>query len=157
MRKFYIIVLLFTGITTFGQHNFLGKSEQYIRNFFKPDKNYYLKIDTLSQDNILLTFKSLYQYPYYTYEMDLNIDECISYGIVSKNKEVLGTYFDLLNYIGIILKKDTTNNTIVYEINKNGIIRYYDIKQPYLRDENFNRRSLFYILVRQKKISNGDY
>lgn len=157
MRSTFTIILLLICTNVIAQNNFLGKSQKHIEDFYRDKANYYLKIDTLSPENILLTFKSLFQYPYYTYEMDITVDVCISYGLVSKDKDVLGAYFDLLDFYGTIIRKDTVNHNVIFEVKQSNILRYYDIKQPYIEDDNINRRSLFYILVREKRLDFTDY
>ena len=157
MKTTIVILFVFCSISATGQHNFIGKTQTCIEDYYQNNANYYLKIDTLTQDNVLLTFKSLFQYPYYTYEIDLGTDNCISYGVVSKNTNVLDAYFDILSFAGNLIRKDTINHNKIYELKQGNILRFYDIKQPYLDDNNVNRRSLFYILVREKRLDLGDY
>ncbi len=157
MKNTCLIIFVLLSFSVNGQKNLLGKSEEFIKNYFSDDPTFYLKIDSLTPENILLTFKSLYQYPYYTYEIDLMTDICVSYGVVSKNQDVLGTYLSLLNFAGTIVLRDSANYGFRFELKKGNTIRYYDIKQPYREDENVHRKNLFYILVREKRINVGDF
>jgi hypothetical protein len=149
-KTVFIIIIVIYCIPLNAQINFLGKSHKTIKDFFKNDPNFIEKIDTLSQENILLTFKSVNQYPYYTYIMDIKQDSCISFGLVAKNKDILNVYLDFLDFAGELIKEDTIAHNKLYEVIASGRTRYYDIKQPFVNDPNPNRKNLFYILVREK-------
>ncbi|NJO92915.1 MAG: hypothetical protein HC831_31080, partial [Chloroflexia bacterium] len=84
-KSFLVVITLLLGVSTsYTQHNLLGKSQKYIRSFYNLGNEFALKVDTIGQKAILLTYKTEKQYPFYTYEIDLHKDLCISYGVVSK-------------------------------------------------------------------------
>lgn len=149
-KNFIFFILIIFCIQSNAQTNFLGKSHKTIKDFFKSNPDFIEKIDTLSQENILLTFKSINQYPYYTYIMDIKKDSCISFGLVAKNRDILNVYLDFLDFSGELIKEDTIAHNKLYEIITPERTRYFDIKQPFLNDPNPNRKNLFYILVREK-------
>jgi hypothetical protein len=153
MKQLLTIVLFFAFIGLIrGQNNFLGKSQEYITQFYEKNNNFSMVIDTLTEDNILMTFKSLQQYPYYTYEINTKKNVCVSYGLVSKDENILQTYFELLEFAGKLVKKDKFSHSWIYEIRNGEKVRYYIIKQPYLDDQNSLRRKLFYVLIREKTL-----
>lgn len=145
------ILILFFVNSGYSQHNMLGKSQKYISSFYSLSRDFSQKIDTIGQNTILLTYKTQKQYPFYTYEIELMQDECVSYGIVAKDKTVLKTYFEMLNYIGEIVKVDSTYNNFVYKIETSNKTSYFTIKQPFINSQFLSRRSVFYILVSEKK------
>lgn len=155
MKKLILLPILILSIFNNGrsQHNMLGKSQKYISSFYSLSREFNQKIDTIGQNTILLTYKTQKQYPFYTYEIDLMQGNCVSYGIVAKDKTVLDTYFELLNYIGEIVKVDSTYNNFVYKIETSNKISYFTIKQPFINSQFLSRRSVFYILVSEKKRS----
>lgn len=145
----FIVVLLplvFLSETMVGQDNFIGKSEEFVINYFRTDTVYTLKTDTIDRKTILLTFRPKSQYPFYTYEIDLRTDQCISYGMVSKNTDVLNTYISVLNFLGEKIETDPAN--ITYRVRANtGIFCYYYIKQPYINSKVESKKRIFYVLV----------
>jgi len=152
MKRLLLIVCILLLIVNEGvsQHNMLGKSQKYIRSFYDLANDFTLKIDTIGQKTILLTYKTEKQYPFFTYELDLLKDLCVSYGIVSKDNSTLKSYLDLLNYIGELVDVDSTYNNFVYKIETNQKTSYFTIKQPYFNSQFLTRRSLFYILVTEQ-------
>jgi len=150
--KLVIVVILFTIYPAFGQRNLIGKSQTYIKSFYNLSKTFELKIDTINKNSVLFTYKSEKQYPYFTYEIDLLNDQCISFGIVSKNHTTLRTYLDLLDYIGELVEVDSTYNNFTYQVKNDNKICYFTIKQPYFNSQFLTRRNLFYILVSEKHI-----
>ena len=150
-KSVHIICILFLFATEgVCQHNMLGKPQKYIRSFYNLADDFILKVDTIGQKNILLTYKTEKQYPFFTYELDLLKDVCVSYGIVSKDNNTLKTYLDLLNYMGELIEVDSTYNNFVYKIETSQKTSYFTIKQPFFNSQFLTRRSVFYILVTEQ-------
>lgn len=148
--RFALIGIFLSTNYIYGQRNLIGKSQTYIQSFYNLSRNYHLAIDTINKSSILLTYKSEKQYPFYTYEIDLIEDKCISFGIVSKDHNTLRTYLDLLDYIGELVEADSTYNNFTYQVKNEGRICFFTIKQPYFNSQFLSRRNLFYILVTEK-------
>ncbi len=151
--RFLLIILFCNTLLGFSQRNLIGKSQKYIESFYKLSNQYHQIIDTININTILLTYKSDKQYPFYTYEIDLKKDKCISYGIVSKDHNILTTYLDLLDYIGELVEVDSTYNNFTYQVKNDNRICYFSIKQPYYNSQFLSRRDLFYILITEKIIA----
>lgn len=142
-----IIVLAFC-FNTHAQIDFIGKSRLAIVEHFSADPLYQIKIDSLSKGTLLITIKyNERQYPFYTYEVDTKKDRCSSFGLVSKNRDVLDAYLDILDKTGLIIQNDPEKKMIVYRVGIGNVCRYYSINRPYWNDKNKNKRELFYILV----------
>jgi len=152
MRKLLLICYahFVWSCAVYSQHNMLGKLQKYIRSFYELSNEYNIKIDTLSKRSILLSFKPENQYPFYTYEINTNEDVCVSYGIVSKDPNVLKTYMDMLDYIGEVVEMDSTYNNFTYRVSTDQKVCFFSIKQPYYNSQFLTRRSLFYILVTEQ-------
>lgn len=153
--RIIIIVIFLSANYIYGQRNLIGKTQTYIQSFYNLSKNYNLTIDTINQNSVLLTYKSEKQYPFYTYELNLNEDKCVSFGIVSKDHSTLKTYLDLLDYIGDLVEVDSTYNNFTYQVKNNGRVCFFSIKQPYFNSQFLTRRNLFYILVTEKYSENN--
>jgi hypothetical protein len=130
----------------------LGKSLNYIKSFYELSNEYSLKIDTLSKRSILLSYRPEKQYPFYTYEINTYEDVCVSYGIVSKDQNVLKSYLDILDFVGEVVEMDSTYNNFTYKVATDQKVCYYSIKQPYFNSQFLTRRSLFYILVTEQPL-----
>ncbi|RLD61311.1 MAG: hypothetical protein DRI95_14390 [Bacteroidetes bacterium] len=150
LLRFVILSILLSTNYIYGQRNLIGKSQTYIQSFYNLSGNHSLNIDTINQKSVLLTYKSESQYPFYTYEINLKEDKCISFGIVSKNHNTLRTYLDLLDYVGEMVEADSTYNNFTYQVKNDGKICFFTIKQPYYNSQFLTRRNLFYILVTEK-------
>lgn len=129
----------------------LGKSQKYIRSFYELSLEYALKIDTIGPNSLMLSYKSEKQYPFYTYEIDLEDDICTSYGIVSKDPVTLKSYLEFLNYVGELIEVDSTYNNFTYKIETTDKTSIFTIKQPYFNSQFLTRRSLFYILITEQR------
>jgi hypothetical protein len=156
MRKILIIFFahLICNFPLHSQHNMLGKSQKYIRSFYNLSDEYVLKVDTISKNSLLLSYKPEKQYPFYTYEINLADDECVSYGIVSKDSNVLKAYLEMLDFIGELVETDSTYNNFTYKVATDQKICFFSIKQPYFNSQFLTRRSLFYILITEQPIGN---
>ena len=140
--------MLILSIKLNAQIDFVGCSRLSIIEHFSNNPSYQTKADSLTKGTILLTFKQNdRQYPFYTYEVDTKKDKCTSFGLVSKNREVLEAYLDVLDRAGLVVQKDSAMKTVVYRIGLGNESRYYSINRPYLKDKNRNKRELFYILI----------
>lgn len=148
MRAPLIIIFLLVVNCVFAQHNFLGKSRIDIVGFYTLDRDFTIKTKRVSDTKILITARGHTQYPYYTYELDTQVDECISVGIVSKNSEVLTHYEGMLSFWGEILEVDDATNTEVYIVDTHKGTFRYKVSQPYKYSEEYvSRRNIFYILM----------
>jgi hypothetical protein len=158
MKKLIILSwsLLFYSDSINAQHNMLGKPQKYIRSYYNLSLDFILKIDTISSNSLMLTYKSEKQYPFYTYEIDMDEDICTSYGIVSKDPETLNSYLEVLNYIGELVEVDSTYNNFTYKVETSQKISIFTIKQPYYNSQFLTRRSLFYILVTEEIRNNSE-
>jgi hypothetical protein len=134
----------------------LGKSQKYIRSFYDLSSEFVLKIDTISKNSILLSYKPEKQYPFYTYEINIPENECVSYGIVSKDINVLNTYLEMLDYIGELIEMDSTYNNFTYKVSTDQKTSFFTIKQPYYNSQFLTRRSLFYILITEQPVIVSD-
>ena len=152
----FLLFLFSTGL--FAQHNLLGKSMQYITDYYKFDPEYTVNIDTLRTGKIMITCKSPDIYPYHTYEINTGLDKCVSYGFVSKNRAILETYVELLGSIGTLVKADSsyTNFSYLVDLPQKEIL--YTFRHPFADSRIKTRREIFYIMITQKdkKISIGD-
>lgn len=151
MKFSIFFVLIIIQSTSFGQHNFIGKSQKYITNLYDNDPEYTISTDTLHFEKILIKCRGVDLYPYYTYEIDLNTDRCISYGFVSKNREVFKTYIELLNFIGRIVETDSTNTNMTYIVTLPERKILYVIKQPFAKSNIITKQGLFYVLISEEK------
>lgn len=148
MRTSLLILLLFIATLTQAQQNFLGKSRIDIVGYYTLETNFTVKSKHVTDSKILLTVKGEANYPYYTYELDNNKDECISVGIVSKNQEVLLHYQDMLSFWGKMTEIDTGTHTEVYRIENEKGAFIYTVSQPYKGSEQYiSRQKIFYILM----------
>jgi len=148
-------LLLFTS-SVCSQHNMLGKTQKYIRSYYNLSLEYILKIDTISSNSLMLSYKSEKQYPFYTYEINTEDDVCSSFGIVSKDPIMLKSYLDLLNYVGELIEVDSTYNNFTYKLETAEKTSIFTIKQPYFNSQFLTRRSLFYILITEERRSLSD-
>ncbi len=148
MRTNLLFFLLLITTAVHAQHNFLGKSRVDIVGFYTLETEFSIKTKRVTDNRILLTVKGEAQYPYYTYELSADQDECISVGIVSKNPEVLMHYRDMLSFWGNVVEIDEVTNTEVFRLeNEKGTYRY-TVSQPYKNSKQYiSRQKIFYILV----------
>lgn len=152
MRQLYILLfLLLLPYSSFSQHNMLDKPMDFILGFYRYDPEFTVDVDTLSETKALITCKSVYFYPYYTYEINLIEDRCVSYGFASKDRIVMETYIELLGYLGTIVKTDNSFTEFVYEVVLKNKKVYYTIKQPYANSNVKTRKDIFYVLVSEVK------
>lgn len=133
------------------QHNFLGKTQGNIQRFYRNKSDFSVRVDTLRNDRILLTARNTTDYPYYSYEIDAIEDKCVSYGFVSKNRDILKTYIEVLDFSGSLISADSSFVNFIYMIDLTDKKIYYSIKQPFANSNIISRRNLFYILVTQEE------
>lgn len=152
----FIVALPVVFVTkSYTQHNFLGKDQLFITNHYRLDPEFSIFIDTIKSNKILVTCKSSSTYPYYTYEIDMITDICISYGFVSKNRDVLNTYIENLDYLGKIIKTDSLLINFIYLVELPEKKIYYSVKQPFADSNIITRKDLFYILITEEKKNNN--
>ena len=150
----FILQVMFTA-NIYAQHNFLGKDKSYIINYFKIDPEFTVSIDTIRSNKLQIICKTSSMYPYHTYEIDLISDVCISYGFISKNRDVFNTYIENLDYLGKIVKADSSYKNFVYSVELSDRRIYYSIKQPFADSNIKTRRNLFYILITEERKKNS--
>ena len=102
----------------------LGENYGHIWGKFNEDPEFTVKVDTVNNTTIVLTCKTSVGYPYYKYEIDIENNECISFGLVSKDRQVRSKENEML---------------------------FYTFKQPFRCDEALSRRNIFYVLVTKDK------
>jgi len=145
--KQIIFFVLFFPISVAGQHNMLGKSQKEILSLYNTDPEYIVKVDTLNSQTILITCKTSALYPYYTYEVNRLNNRCVSFGFVSKDKQILDSYIDILEHVGERIESDSTFTNFTYKVSTASKIVYYSVKQPFINSEYISRRNIFYVLV----------
>ena len=147
-----IFALAFTLIFTplYGQLNMLGNTYRHILDRFNSDPEYEVKVDTMDLHTLLITCKTMLNYPYYTYEIDTEKDECVSFGTVSKNIAVLDAYLEMLSVVGVLENEDSLKQNSVFRVAAPDLgTLYYSVKH-YARTDSL-KRNLFYILVTKDK------
>lgn len=108
-----------------------------------------LKIDTLETGNIALKCKSSLQYPYFIYEFS-QYDECVSYTMVSNDRQVFSAYMDFLNLAGRLEKFQVDRR--VFQINTMaGDTLIYIVSEPFLDSELMSKRSVFSVQIEKKQ------
>ncbi len=151
MKYLFFILLITISQKTYSQHNMLGKTGTYVGSYYNINQKYSVKVDTISTESIMLTCRTQLEYPYYTYEIDLKSNICISYGIVSKERRTLDNYFEILDYLGELVKVDSTFSNFTYKIEKQEKDCYYTIKQLFKNSSFISRRNIFYIIVTEQE------
>ncbi len=134
----------------FTGHNFIGKSQEYITNLYSNDPEYLVAADTLHFEKVMIKCKGAKLYPYYTYEIDLETDRCITYGFVSKDREVFKAYIEILDFIGKVIETDSTKTNLRYMVKLPKRKVFYVIKQPFAGSNIITKQGLFYILIREE-------
>jgi hypothetical protein len=147
MKYYFAFAFMLVQFSALAQYNFMFEKRGEIVRFYQKDTLYSLKVDTIGKHNIVLTFKSKKQYPFFTYEIDKTTNRCISVGMVSKNTEVFQAYVDLLNFSGTIVYKDSAKQEIIYRVQNHNAILYYTLRRPYFNDKNRNKRLVFYLMI----------
>lgn len=150
-----ILLLITLSISYYGasaQHNLLGVDFNHIFGKYDEDPEFFIKIDTVNSKTIVMTCKTSAAYPYYTYEIDVENNECVSFGTVSKDRQVFDAYVDMLSTMGKLVDIDSAKNNFTYSVNtKNNETFFYSIKQPYINSDYISRRCIFYVLVTKDK------
>lgn len=156
LKTVFTTVFLFVFFNTKAQHNFLGESQEFIVRNFYNDPEYSVEIDTVNDYTRLITCKTFEQYPYYTYEINLVQNACVSFAVVAKDRQIYNTYIDVLDHLGEIVEKDSSKLNITYKIEGKDKTTYYSIKQPFTNSSYYSRRNIFYIMVTEE-LKNEDY
>jgi hypothetical protein len=151
MKTTLLLILLFLTTNLFGQHNLIGQTQDYILKKYQYDPEYTVKIDTINDDKIIITCRTFDIYPYYTYEIDMLTDRCISYGFISRNRDIFKSQIETLDYLGKLVESDSTSTNFVYEINLPDKKVFYTVRQPFAKSQIKTRRDLYYILVTEEK------
>ncbi len=150
MKPYLLVFLTLLSFSLKSQHNFLGKNQSFIVDYFMLDPEYSVNIDTLKTNKVLITCKSPDVYPYHTYEINLIEDKCISYGFVSKNKDILKGFIEILDHIGSIVKSDESFTNFIYMVELPEKKVFYSIRQPFAESKIITRRDLFYVLITEE-------
>jgi len=157
MKNVLIIPFILYSTLLYSQHNMLGKTQTEILGFYNRDPEFSVDVDTISNTSILITCRTSQPYPFYTYELDRINDLCTSYGFVSKSREILDSYIDILDHMGQIVEQDSTASNFTYKIETSIKSIYYSIKQPFKYTQMISRRNLFYVIVTEQKKEKKDY
>jgi len=144
-----LLLVLFAG-SIHAQSNLLGRSYKHVTSKLNEDPEFStLKVDSVQDGTVLLTCKGINQYPYYIFEF--YYDECVSYSIITNNRQVYGAYLDFLGAVGNLVSVDMENAVREYECRTmDGEILVYKIKQPFRNSELISKRSVVSIEVHVK-------
>jgi hypothetical protein len=158
MKTPLFLIFSFISFNLFGQHNLIGKTQDFILTKYQYDPEYTVKIDTINDNKILITCRTFEIYPYYTYEIDKLTNKCISYGFISRNREIFKSQIEMLDYLGKLIETDSSATNFVYELTLPEKKIYYTVRQPFVKSQIKTRRDLYYILVTEdrKKIKIHD-
>ena len=145
--------ILLAAFPASAQFDMLGKSIVRICSNIDNDPEYEAKIDTLDGNTVLVTCKGVEKYPYYTYEIDVDRDECVCVGVVSRNREVFDAYVNMLTSFGKLVEHDSAMVNFKYVIYKkddsNGSSPseklYLSVMQPYRNSSLLSQRNIFSI------------
>ena len=146
-------VILWAVFPASAQFDMLGKGITRICANIDNDPEYEAKIDTVDVNTILVTCKGVEKYPYYTYEIDVESDECVCVGVVSRNREVFDAYVNMLSSFGKLVEHDSAMVNFKYVIYKknddNGALPseklYLSVMQPYRNSSLLSQRNIFSI------------
>ncbi len=146
-----ILILLISGSLS-AQSNLLGRSFKHVSSKLNEDPEFStLKVDSIQDGTVLLTCKGINQYPYYIFEFSTYLDECVSYSIITNNRQVYGAYLDFLSTVGNLVDMDMENAIREYEVRTmDGEILVYKVKQPFRNSELISKRSVVAIEVHVK-------
>lgn len=133
------------------QHIMLGKSPQYILDYYNNDPEYLVSIDTISSEKMLINCRSANIYPHHTFEINRLLDRCISYGFVSKNTDVLNTYIEILDHAGTLLSADDAFSEFTYMLDLPDKQIFYTFKRPFLEHSLKSKRNLYYMVITEER------
>ena len=145
------IALFAASLSVSAQFDMLGKDMARICESIDNDPEYEAKIDTLDRNTILITCKGVEKYPYYTYEIDSEIDECVCVGVVSRNREVFDAYINMLTAFGKLVEHDDEMVNFKYVVHRQGEHGapceklFLSVMQPYINSSLLSQRNIFSI------------
>ena len=162
MKSVLLTTALFatTVFTASAQFDMLGKDLAHICTRIDNDPEYEPKIDTLDNNTILVLCRGAEKYPYYSYEIDMNRDECVCVGVVSRNREVFDAYVNVLSSLGTLVEHDSAMVNFKYLVYKNcdpksgepGEKLFYTVMQPYHNSTLLSQRSIFIIALTKNEM-----
>jgi len=149
----FTTALLATALPASAQFDMLGKDLAQICAHIDNDPEYEPKIDTLDSNTIIVSCRGAEKYPYYSYEIDINKDECVCVGVISRNREVFDAYVNILSSFGKLVERDSTMANFKYVVYKNtdpysgepAEKLYYSVMQPYRNSNLLSQRNIFSI------------
>ena len=149
----FTTAILWAVLPASAQFDMLGKDITRICSNIDNDPEYEAKIDTLDVNTILVTCKGAEKYPYYTYEIDVDSDECVCVGVVSRNREVFDAYVNMLSSFGKLVEHDSAMVNFKYVIYKKAEGNsaspceklYRSVMQPYRNSSLLSQRNIFSI------------
>ena len=149
----FTTAILWAVLPASAQFDMLGKDITRICSNIDNDPEYEAKIDTLDVNTILVTCKGAEKYPYYTYEIDVDSDECVCVGVVSRNREVFDAYVNMLSSFGKLVEHDSAMVNFKYVIYKKAEGNsaspceklYLSVMQPYRNSSLLSQRNIFSI------------
>lgn len=154
MKSLLLTTAIFaaTALTASAQFDMLGKNFVHICTKIDNDPEYEYKIDTLDSKTILVLCRGSEKYPYYSYEIDIDRDECVCVGVVSRNREVFDAYLNVFSSVGTLVEHDSAMVNFKYLVRKankakngEGENLYYSVMQPYRNSSLLSQRNIFII------------
>ena len=147
----FTTAILWAVLPSSAQFDMLGKDIMRICSKIDNDPEYEAKIDTLDVNTILVTCRGAEKYPYYTYEIDVERDECVCVGVVSRNREVFDAYVNMLTSFGKLVERDSAMVNFKYVIYKKAEGNsashceklYLSVMQPYRNSSLLSQRNIF--------------
>jgi hypothetical protein len=151
----FTTAILWAVLPASAQFDMLGKDIMRICSKIDNDPEYEAKIDTLDVNTILVTCRGAEKYPYYTYEIDVERDECVCVGVVSRNREVFDAYVNMLTSFGKLVERDSAMVNFKYVIYKKAEGNsashceklYLSVMQPYRNSSLLSQRNIFSITL----------
>lgn len=150
LKNFFLFLFFVCSLNCFAQRNFLGQTRNFVFNKYHQDPEFIVKEDTVNQTTLIITCKTTAPYPYYTYEINLVEDVCVSCAMISKDRKIYQYMLNVLYDLGEIVQKDAKNSNIIFKMKSaDNKTFFYHINQPYINSELISRRGIFYIMITQ--------
>lgn len=149
MLMLFIVALLSPAANS--QNILLGKSADYITSYYNNDPEYSIKIDTVNSERMLINCRSANLYPHHTFEINLLLDRCVSYGFVSKNQDILNTYIEIMEHAGKLVKANENFSEFTYMLDLPNKQIFYTFKRPFLDNALISKRNLYYMVITEER------
>ncbi len=131
------------------QTTMLGGNLKYVYSKLDEDPEFSsLKIDTLESGNMALMCKSNSPYPYFIFEFS-EYGECVSYTVVSNNRQVYATYMDFLTAAGSMVNFTASRKVFhIRTMESDSLI--YTVSEPFQNSDLVSKRSVFSVQIEKK-------